>query len=120
MQDPAAPVATTSPRAVDSSRLETKPDTIIPARMTVAGRVLDLDGKPVAGAVVDLVTRPRAPWVGAREETGLLTLLGQGQSGGDGRYSLDAPRTASIRASLEVVRKWRTRPRVPEAWGGPI
>ncbi len=33
-----------------------------PARMTVAGRILDPDGKPVQGAAVDLIARPRAPW----------------------------------------------------------
>ncbi len=38
------------------------------ARMTVAGRVLDPDGKPVKGAVVDLVTRRRSPRVGTSDE----------------------------------------------------
>ncbi len=68
-----------------------------PARMTVAGRVLNPDGKPVPGAVVDLIARPHRPWVAASEDSGSITLLGEGQSDGDGRYRLDAPRTASSR-----------------------
>ena len=66
--------------------------------MTVTGRVLDPDGKPVEGAVVDLVAA--APLALGRRERGdstSITLLGQGQSDGDGRFRLDAPRTASIR-----------------------
>ncbi len=65
--------------------------------MTVAGRVLDPDGKPVKGAVVDLVTRPRSPRVGASDDIDQHDLLGQGQSDGDGRFQLDSPRTASTR-----------------------
>ena len=78
--------------------------------MTVAGRVLDPDGKPVKGAVVDLVARPRSPWVGASDEIDQHTLLGQGQSDGDGRFQLDSPRTASTRV-FEVTRD-RRRARV--------
>jgi RNA polymerase sigma factor (sigma-70 family) len=66
-------------------------------RMTVVGRVLDPDGKPVKGAIVDLVTRPRSPWVGASDEIDQHTLLGQSQSDGDGRFQLDSPRTSSSR-----------------------
>ena len=55
VKDPAAPVARVAPRDVDQPRPTTKPDPAAPARMTVAGRVLDPDGKPVPGAVVDLV-----------------------------------------------------------------
>ncbi len=65
--------------------------------MTVAGRVLDPDGKPVEGAVVDLVARPRSPRVGASDDIDRHDLLGQGQSDGDGRFQLDSPRTASTR-----------------------
>ena len=95
MKDPAAPKAQLGrePRPARSGEARSPR----PGRMTVAGRVLDPDGKPVQGAVVDLVARPRAPWVGASEETDRLTLLGQGQSDGDGRFRLDAARTASTR-----------------------
>ncbi len=66
--------------------------------MFVVGRVLDPDGKPVRGAVVDVFTRFRTAHVGAGDEAReKLTLLGQGRSDGDGRYRLDAPRTASTR-----------------------
>jgi RNA polymerase sigma factor (sigma-70 family) len=67
------------------------------ARMTVAGRVLDPDGKPVEGAAVDVIGAPRTPRVAASEDRGRHTLLGQGRSGGDGRFWLDVPRTASAR-----------------------
>ncbi len=65
--------------------------------MTVAGRVLDPDGKPVQGAVVDLVARRRSPRVGTSDEGDDHALLGQGRTDGEGRYRLDAPRTASTR-----------------------
>jgi protocatechuate 3,4-dioxygenase beta subunit len=66
--------------------------------MSITGRVLDPDGKPVTGAVVGVFTRFRTPNIGAGDEAReRLTLLGQGRSDGDGRYRLDAPRTASIR-----------------------
>ena len=69
------------------------------ARMTVTGRVLDPDGKPVEGAIVEVVSQLRTPWVGASEETfgSEHALLGQGRSDGDGRFRLDATRMASIR-----------------------
>ena len=83
--------------------------------MTVAGRVLDPDGKPVQGAVVDLVD-PASLAVGRRRATSidLHTLLGQGQSGGDGRFQLDAARTASIRV-FEVYAIGQPRPATASA-----
>ncbi len=66
--------------------------------MIVAGRVLDSDGKPVAGAAVDLIAWPRAPWVAASlEDLPGLVPLGRCESDGDGRFRLDAPRTSSSR-----------------------
>ena len=41
-----------------------------PGRMFVVGRVLDPSGKPVAGAPVDVVGRPRVPWVPHRRGAG--------------------------------------------------
>ena len=66
-------------------------------RMTVAGRVLDPDGKPVRDAVVDVIARPRAPMAGDSMELDPRALLGQGRSDADGRFQLDATRTASAR-----------------------
>ena len=96
------PVAGRAPRAAERPRPAAKPDAATTGRMTVAGRVLDPDGKPVKGAVVDLVARPRSPWVGASDETDRYNLLGQGESGADGQYRFEAPRTASIRF-FEVI-----------------
>ena len=59
MPDPVASGAKGEPNDADRPRPATKPDAATPTRMTVAGRVLDPDGKPVNGAVVDLVARPR-------------------------------------------------------------
>jgi len=95
MKEPAVPATQVTPRVADQRRPQTKPDRS--ARMTVAGRVLDPEGKPVHGAVVDVVARPRAPLTGASVELSASALLGQGQSDGDGRYRLDASRTASNR-----------------------
>ncbi|SIN70411.1 RNA polymerase sigma factor, sigma-70 family [Singulisphaera sp. GP187] len=102
MENPAAPEAKIPPGDADRPRPVANPDDVSLARMTVAGRVLDPDGKPVRGAVVDLVARPRAPWVGASEDVAPFTLLSQGQSDADGQYRLDAPRTASTRV-FEVI-----------------
>jgi RNA polymerase sigma factor (sigma-70 family) len=96
-KQPAAPVAKAAPGDDDRNKITTKPDPAATGRMKVAGRVLDPDGKAIKGAVVDLVTRPRSPWVGASEELDERTLLAQGQSGNDGRFELDSPRTASSR-----------------------
>src|SRR5262249_7264687 len=43
-RDPKAPAATPAPREADRPRPATRPDLNAPARMTVAGRVLDPDG----------------------------------------------------------------------------
>ncbi len=67
----------------------------VPQRMTVTGRVLDPDGKPVRGAAIDIVGRPRKPWVGASEESSDHEILGQGESDADGRFRLEVPRTSS-------------------------
>ena len=82
-------------READRNKPTMKMDPAAAARMMVAGRVIGPDGKPIKGAVVDLVARPRSPWVGASDETDNRTLLGQGQSDSDGRFLVDSPRTSS-------------------------
>ncbi len=102
--------------AAQAPRPTTKPDSAAPGRMTVSGRVLDPDGKPVKGAAVDLIARPRAAWVGAREEVDAYKLLGQSATDGDGRFHLDAPRTASSRF-YEVI-ALASAPGFGLAWAG--
>ena len=70
---------------------------VAPQRMIVTGRVLDPDGKPVRGAAIDIVGRPRKPWVGASEEPSDHEILGQGESDADGRFRLEVPRASSVR-----------------------
>jgi len=97
VKKPIAPAASGAQRDGDRNRRTTKTDPAAAGRMTVTGRVLDPDGKPIKGAVVDVVARPRSPWVGASDEMDQHDLLGQGQSGSDGGFRLDAPRTTSTR-----------------------
>jgi RNA polymerase sigma factor (sigma-70 family) len=93
--EPRSKMAQTDPRPAGIDDDARRPAS---GRMFVVGRVLDPDGKPVQGAVVDVITRFRSPVVGADDETKpWLTLLGQGQSDGGGRFRLDAPRTAAAR-----------------------
>ena len=68
-----------------------------PERMIVTGRVLDPDGKPVRGAFIDIVGRPRKPWVGSAQDRSDHELLGQGESDADGRFRFEAAQGASDR-----------------------
>ncbi len=65
--------------------------------MTVVGRVLDPSGQPMAGVPVDVVGRPRLPWVPTRLKNDRRVLIGRGETDADGRFRLDAVRTASTR-----------------------
>jgi hypothetical protein len=65
--------------------------------MTVSGRVLGLDGKPVAGAPVDVIGAVRAPETGADLESQPYTPLGRGISDSDGRFRIEAERASSWR-----------------------
>ena len=96
-KQPAASVTRVAPREADTTKPTTKPDPTAADRMMVAGRVLDPDGKPVKGAVVDLVTRPRAPRVGASDDIDQHDLLAQAQADTEGRFQLDSPRTSTAR-----------------------
>jgi RNA polymerase sigma factor (sigma-70 family) len=88
----AAPVA-------ERPRPRAKADPAPAARMTVAGRVVDPDGKPVKGALVDVVGASRTPWVGAREDSSSFQALGQAETDADGRFQLETTRTSSTRVS---------------------
>ncbi len=66
-------------------------------RMIVTGRVLDPDGKPVAGAPVDILGRPRSPWVGRDLDADGYVALGGGVTDDDGRFRVDAARTSENR-----------------------
>ncbi len=97
VMEPSARVARVSPQGAGQTKPATQPEPAAKDRMIVAGRVLDPDGKPVKGAFVDLVTRPRSVWVGASDDMDEHTLVSQGQSDSEGRFQLDSPRTASTR-----------------------
>jgi hypothetical protein len=97
VNEPATGVARVIPRDAGQTTPTPKPDDAAEGRMTVAGRVLDPDGKVVTGAVVNLVTRPRSVWVGASDLGDQHTVLSQGQSDNAGRYQLQSPRTKSTR-----------------------
>jgi protocatechuate 3,4-dioxygenase beta subunit len=68
-----------------------------PGRMFVVGRVLDPDGKPVAGVPVDVVGRSRVPQAAVEERAEPCLALGRGATDGDGRFRIEAARTSSAR-----------------------
>jgi RNA polymerase sigma factor (sigma-70 family) len=78
------PQAPSAPRAAKPG-----PETRDQGTITVAGRVLDADGKPVAGAEVAVVARG---WDFAAKE---YQVLKKGSADRDGRFRLTAPRHSS-------------------------
>jgi RNA polymerase sigma factor (sigma-70 family) len=88
--------ASAKPRDEDQPYPATKSNAAKPGRMFVSGRVLDPEGKPIRGAALDLVARPRKAWVGASADDGHFSLFGFGQSDASGRFHLDVPRTSSV------------------------
>lgn len=97
--------ATKDRQAETSARQQSRPSTTsdrpqsspvaAPGRMFVTGVVLDPAGKPAAGATVDVIGRPRAPWVGAREYNDRRVLIGRGEATADGHFRIDAVRTSA-------------------------
>jgi hypothetical protein len=65
-------------------------------KMTVSGRVLDSDGKPLAGADVAVLARPKVTHGGDPFSRG-VEVLGRGKTNDEGRFCLEVPRTSSLR-----------------------
>jgi len=66
-----------------------------PGKMTVVGQVLDPAGKPVVGAVVDIIGRDRKPRVFVGEGFDSRVALGHGATDTGGHFRLEASRTSS-------------------------
>jgi RNA polymerase sigma factor (sigma-70 family) len=65
--------------------------------MTVTGSVLDAQGKPLAGASVAVVGRPRRQYRSGDAAADRTELLAQGKTDADGHFRLQPPRTSSAR-----------------------
>jgi protocatechuate 3,4-dioxygenase beta subunit len=65
--------------------------------MTIGGRVLDRDGKPVAGATVAVVARARRQYRSDDRSADRIELLADGKTDAEGRFVVRAPRTSSAR-----------------------
>ena len=65
--------------------------------MFVVGRVLDPSGKEMAGVPVEIVGRPREPFLPSEVDAERHRLLGRGASNADGRFNLEASRTSFTR-----------------------
>jgi RNA polymerase sigma factor (sigma-70 family) len=68
-----------------------------PGRMFVLGRVLDPQGKPVAGATVMASVRVKFSLIQGGLLRPILTEIGHAEADGAGRFRVDAPRTSSSR-----------------------
>ena len=80
---------TTAPKPADVTQKSAE------ERMTVKGRVLSPDGKPVKAASVDLVARPRANRADSSMDDVQFAVLGQAETDADGRFHIETPRTSS-------------------------
>ena len=78
------------------------------ARMTVAGRVLDVVGKPMAGVPVDVIGRSCKPLTANEEKADRFLLLGKGTSDADGRLLIGA--CAARRSASSRFMPWRRLP----------
>jgi hypothetical protein len=88
------PAVQTPPIAAQPDGASQKP---APGRMFVDGRVLDPSGKSAAGVSVDIIGRSRTPELGADAQMAPYEVLGRATTDRDGRFHLEALRTASIR-----------------------
>ena len=87
-------------------------------RVLVSGRVVDLDGAPIAGAVLDIwQTAPNAVYA-AQDPSGSFNLCGRLTTGGDGRYwfntrkpvSYTIPGDGPVGAMLDAAGRHNWRP----------
>jgi beta-lactamase regulating signal transducer with metallopeptidase domain/protocatechuate 3,4-dioxygenase beta subunit len=83
------------------------------ARMTVTGRVLDPDGRPVPAANVAIVGRRKLSTLTARSEDH-YELMARAEADADGRFRLEVPRTSSI--THYDVRALAARPGLGLGW----
>jgi hypothetical protein len=97
VKEQAAQAPKIAPRTVVPARPPASPANAEHGRMTVAGRVLRPGGRPVVGVPVDVVGRPREPWVATSINADSHVLIGHGETDADGRFRVDAARTASGR-----------------------
>ncbi len=67
-----------------------------PGRMFVTGRVFDPDGRPAAGASVEVIGRRYEPAVALKEIRAPYALLGRGASDSDGFFRVDSARTSAV------------------------
>ena len=72
-------------------------------RMFVTGRVLDPQGKPVAGARVAAAVRVKFSEISTGLERPVLSEIGHVDADGSGRFRVDAPRTSSSRNDAFVA-----------------
>ena len=87
-------------------------------RVLVSGKVVDLDGAPIAGAVLDIwQTAPNAVYA-AQDANGSFNLCGRLTTGGDGRYwfhtrkpvSYTIPGDGPVGAMLDAAGRHNWRP----------
>jgi RNA polymerase sigma factor (sigma-70 family) len=91
-----------APAAAETSRPAPDPRPAGPAvadkeEMTVTGRVLGADGKPVPGAAVAVVALPVRAYRGGDPSAYRGKLLAEGKADAEGRFRFPAPRTSSAR-----------------------
>jgi RNA polymerase sigma factor (sigma-70 family) len=91
---PAAAKARTANPAPADKPAQAAPAPADAKEMTVTGRVVGADGKPVPGAAVVLMGTPNRPHRKGDPAAGRDRLLAEGKADAEGRFRLPAPRTS--------------------------